>query len=194
MKEDEKKMIYSEIENKMNKKIKYIKKLYQATTDGGDSKIFHLKCDNIQNSLVLIKSEGKRRFGGFTPIPWKSEEIWKYKKDPEMKFMKSERSFYIESLQNMGIYGEGFSFGEMSLKTNDRRNATIKCSDEHNNKRTILLYVGKEAYDKALKEYQEKKLTKDINNFIKDYPFCKDFSRNNMLSLFNSVTKINLEK
>ena len=138
-----------------------------------------------ENKYLRIKEYNKER----------NFDIDEYlKKDPEMKFMKSERSFYIESLQNMGIYGEGFSFGEMSLKTNARRNATIKCSDEHNNKRTILLYVGKEAYDKALKEYEEKKLTKDINNFIKDYPFCKDFSRDNMLSLFNSVRKINLEK
>ena len=82
MEEDDKKMIYLEIENKMNKKIKEIKKLYQATKDGGDSKIFHLKCDNIPNTLVLIKSQGQKRFGGFTPIPWKSEEIWKYMQYP----------------------------------------------------------------------------------------------------------------
>ena len=82
MEEDDKRMIYSEIENKMNKKIKEIKKLYQATKDGGDSKIFHSKCDNIPNTLVLIKSEGQKRFGGFTPIPWKSEEIWKYMQYP----------------------------------------------------------------------------------------------------------------
>ena len=41
---------------------------------GGDSINFHKKCDNIPNTLILIKSEGNRRFGGFTPIPWKSEK------------------------------------------------------------------------------------------------------------------------
>ena len=71
MKENEKAMIYKEIENKMNKRIKEIKKLYQATIDGGDSIYFHSKCDNIPNTLVLVKSEGNRRFGGFTPISWK---------------------------------------------------------------------------------------------------------------------------
>ena len=44
---------------------------------------FHSKCDYIPNTLVLIKSEGKRRFGGFTPIPWKSQGD--YINDPEMK-------------------------------------------------------------------------------------------------------------
>ena len=62
----------------MNKRIKEIKKLYQATIDGGDSKYFHSICDNILNTLILVKLENNRRFGGFTPIPWKSEEekIW----------------------------------------------------------------------------------------------------------------------
>ena len=85
MKSNEKFLIFSEIEKRMNKKIKQIKKLYQATIDGGDSINFHKKCDNISNTLILIKSEGKRRFGGFTPIAWKSEEDYKLIKDPENK-------------------------------------------------------------------------------------------------------------
>jgi len=95
MKENEKDIIYKEIENKMNKRIKEIKKLYQATIDGGDSKYFHLKCDNIPNTLVLIKSEGNRRFGGFTPIPWKSNGS--YLKDNENKT-------FVFSLDNKKIY------------------------------------------------------------------------------------------
>ena len=79
----------------MNKKIRKVKKLYQATIDGGDSIIFHSKCDNIPNTLVLIKSEGKRRFGGFTPIPWKSQGD--YINEPEMKT-------FIFSLDNKKIY------------------------------------------------------------------------------------------
>ena len=95
MKEDEKSLIFTEIENKMNMKIKKLKKLYQATIDGGDPINFHKKCDNIPNTLVLIKSEGQRRFGGFTPIPWKSEG--NYVKDPELKT-------FIFSFDNKEIY------------------------------------------------------------------------------------------
>jgi len=97
MKEEERNMIYTGIENKMNKKIKQLNKLYQATVDGGDSEIFHKKCDNISNTLVLIESEGHRRFGGFTPIPWKSEEAETWEKDPEMKT-------FLFSLDNKKIY------------------------------------------------------------------------------------------
>ena len=93
----EKQMIFSEIEMKNNKKIKGLKKLYQATIDGGDSINFHLKCDYIPNTLVLIKSEGNRRFGGFTPIPWKSEDEYKLKLDLEEKT-------FVFSLDNKKIY------------------------------------------------------------------------------------------
>ena len=88
----------------MNKRIKEINKLYQATKDGGDPINFHLKCDNIPNTLVLIKSEGKRRFGGFTPIPWKSEERYVYKQDSENKTfvfsLDNKKIYYLKDIEN----------------------------------------------------------------------------------------------
>ena len=97
MKEDERNFIFTEIENKMNIKVRKVKKLYQATIDGGESINFHKKCDNIPNTLVLIKSEGQRRFGGFTPIPWKSETSEKWITD-------SKKLTFIFSLDNRKIY------------------------------------------------------------------------------------------
>ena len=97
MTENEKMIIFPEIEKKMNKKIKEIKKLYQATTDGGDPLDFHLNCDNIPNTLILVKSEGLRRFGGFTPIAWKSDEHGIFITDFEMKT-------FVFSLDNKKIY------------------------------------------------------------------------------------------
>ena len=113
---------------------------------------------------------------------------------PNTNVMNTKRDVFIEKLELMGSYGEGFSFGELSLIRNEKRNATIKCSNEDNNKYTLLLSIGKESYNRALKEYQEKKLLKDIENFIKTYPFCKNFTKENMISLFNCLNKINLEK
>ena len=84
-------IIFSEIEKRMNKTIKGLSKLYQATTNDVDPIFFHKKCDNIPNTLVLIKSEGNRRFGGFTPIPWKS--AGEYIKD-------EEKQTFVFSLDN----------------------------------------------------------------------------------------------
>ena len=103
MKDDEKNMLFSEIENKMNKQIRKIKKIYQATINGGDPINFHSKCDNIENTLVLIKSEGLRRFGGFTPIAWTSNGV--YVDDPSLKsFVFSLDKKKIYSLKAKGKY------------------------------------------------------------------------------------------
>ena len=52
MKEDEKSLLFTEIENKMNKKVHKLKKLYQATIDGGNPINFHKKSDNIPNNPI----------------------------------------------------------------------------------------------------------------------------------------------
>ena len=99
-----------------------MKKLYQATIDGGDTINFHNKCDNIPNTLVLIKSEGKRRFGGFTPIPWKSEGA--YIKDPEIKTfvfsLDNKNIYYLKDKESIAVvhyydcgpcFGDGYDIG-----------------------------------------------------------------------------------
>ena len=75
MNENEFKLINLGIKNRINKKVKGLKKLYQATIDGDDVINFHSKCDNIPNTLVLIKSAENRRFGGFTSILWTSSKM-----------------------------------------------------------------------------------------------------------------------
>ena len=74
MQENEFNIINLGIKNRINKKIKEIKKIFQTTIDGDTPSDFHSKCDNISNTLILVKSAGNRRFGGFTTIPWSSEE------------------------------------------------------------------------------------------------------------------------
>ena len=54
-----------------NKKISY-KLLYCGTKDGDESKIFHHKCDSIQNQLVLVKTKEGLKFGGFTRLGFNS--------------------------------------------------------------------------------------------------------------------------
>ena len=70
MKEGEFGNIKSTIEEKMNLKIKEIKKIFQATVDGGEPNDFFNKCCGIKNTLVLYESAGKRRFGGFASESW----------------------------------------------------------------------------------------------------------------------------
>ena len=82
MNENEFDLIHLAIKSRLNKEVKELKKLYQATIDGDGAINFHSRCDNIPNTLVLIKSAGNRRFGGFTSIQWTSSTSGEYKDDP----------------------------------------------------------------------------------------------------------------
>ena len=93
MNENELDFIKSAIETRINKQIKKIKKLYQATIDGGDAAIFHQKCNYIPNTLTVIKSKKNRRFGGFTTQVW----------DNSGSFKKDENAFLF-SLDKNKIY------------------------------------------------------------------------------------------
>ena len=77
----------------MNKEIKDMKKIYQATIDGTNAIDFHSKCDNIPNTLTIIKSKGNRRFGGFTTQTW--DTSGKYKDD---------KNAFLFSLDKQKIY------------------------------------------------------------------------------------------
>ena len=54
---------------RINKRILDIKKLYQASIDGGDAEIFHKKCDSIPNTLVLIESNDNRKWENLKKWP-----------------------------------------------------------------------------------------------------------------------------
>ena len=101
MKENEFDLIHLAIKSRLNKEVKELKKLYQATIDGDGGINFHSRCDNIPNTLVLIKSAGNRRFGGFTTVQWSSPSSYEYKDDPNaFLFSLDKQKFY--SYKKMG--------------------------------------------------------------------------------------------
>ena len=102
----------------------------------------------------------------------------------DIEKLKYKQTFLIEDEEKMGEYGEGFSFGDIALIKKTVRNATIKAKDN-----CILLTIEKNDYNKAILEFQRKKLFRDIDNFIRTYSFFKDFSYDRIISLFNCFSK-----
>ena len=101
MKENEFDFIKKKIEGKTDKEVKELKKLYQATVDGDGALGFHSRCDGIPNTLILIKSAGNRRFGGFTSQSWYSNDNCTYVNDPNA-FLFSLDKQKIYSYKNNG--------------------------------------------------------------------------------------------
>ena len=105
------------------------------------------------------------------------------------EFNKHKQIFIIENEEKMGEYGEGFSFGDISLIKNTVRNATIKAKED-----CILLTFEKNDTNKTMFDYQKKKLSREIDTFTKTYSFFKDFSHDKVLSLFNCISKKTIYK
>ena len=105
MKENEFDLIHLAIKSRLNKEVKELKKLYQATIDGDGAINFHSRCDNIPNTLVLIKSAGNRRFGGFTSVQWTSPTSGEYKDDPNaFLFSLDKQKIYSYKNDKKAIY------------------------------------------------------------------------------------------
>ena len=94
---DEFDMIKAALQKRMNKEVKGIKKLYQATIDGGESEIFHKKCDNFPNTLVFYKSAKNRRFGAFVSECWELGPKDKLDKNCFLFSLDRQKLYYPKS-------------------------------------------------------------------------------------------------
>ena len=131
-------IIYAALKIRINKEIKEIKKLYQASIDGGEPYNFHNKCDNIPNTLVLIKSAGNRRFGGFASETWEStssidkedKNVFLFSLDKQKIYCYKNEGKTISCFKNRGpIFGNGYTIKiegnplkEKKLYTNESSN------------------------------------------------------------------------
>ena len=84
--------IKDNIAKRLNKKIKEIKLIYKASSNGDNINSFNDNCLLVPNMLILILTDEKKCFGGFTCSGF---EINKYKYDPFA---------FLFSLDNKEIY------------------------------------------------------------------------------------------
>ncbi len=107
----------------------------------------------------------------------------------EFAHIKYKQLFFMEEDEKMGEYGEGFSFGDIALINKAPRNATIKAKEN-----CVLLTIGKDDYTKAILEFQKRKLSKEIDIFVKTYSFFQYFNNDKIIQLFNCLTKVEIYK
>ena len=85
--------IFEEIE-KNNNKIKFSKLIYRATRDGDSYDNFFNKCNEINNIVLLVKSNNNSIFGGFTKVGFKKVKSNKYKDDLAFVFSIDKKKIY----------------------------------------------------------------------------------------------------
>ncbi|MCQ2821662.1 MAG: TLD domain-containing protein [archaeon] len=87
-------LINAGITSRLSKRVKGLKKIYDAKVDGDKASDFHSHCDNIANTLTLIHSDQDYKYGGFTTQTW--NDIYDYKDD---------KNAFVFSLNKRKIYG-----------------------------------------------------------------------------------------
>ena len=105
----------------------------------------------------------------------------------EFEHIQYEQTFIMEEDEKRGEYGEGFSFGDIALIKKAPRNASIKAKEN-----CVLLTIGKDDYTKAILEFQKRKLSKEIDVFLKNYSFFQYFNNDKVIQLFNCLNKIEI--
>ena len=95
--------IKENITKRLNKKIKEIKLMYKASSNGDNINSFHDSCLLVQNIVVLILTNKNKCFGGFTRSGF---EINKYRYDPFA---------FLFSLDNKEIYPISSKYEKMAV-------------------------------------------------------------------------------
>ena len=87
--------------NKENKRI-IINLLYKASADSDSAAVFHNKCDEANNTIVLVETKDGKRFGGYTTCSWSGNCI-----------EKEDDKAFIFSFDKMKTYNN--IFGENAI-------------------------------------------------------------------------------
>jgi hypothetical protein len=95
--------------------------LYRATTDGFDSKVFHMKCDGKANTITIIKNNFNYVFGGYKSATWDDGSKGRF------SAFKTDPRAFIFSLRRKGLSKnlsicKGPSFGFVDIDINERPN------------------------------------------------------------------------
>ena len=97
---DELELVENTIKEFYKKDIIYYKLLFRATRDGFRPKDFHKKCDGINNTLILVRTQTRKRFGGFTHATW----------DDYSKFKNKEKGFVFSIDNNLVFYNRNGAY------------------------------------------------------------------------------------
>ena len=97
--------------------------------------------------------------------------------------------FFIENDEKIGEFGNGFSFGEMALINNTKRNATIIALNN-----TECIALDKVDYNHTIREIERERKKSEVKMFKLDYPVFYNWSTMQIMRLFNYFQKISITK
>jgi CRP-like cAMP-binding protein len=103
--------------------------------------------------------------------------------------IEKKYNFIIEEEEDLGIFYEGFPFGEIALIKRYKRNANIKALNQ-----TYCITLTKHDYHRVMIEIEQKRLERTVSLFQKTYPLFQFWTINDLIKLFNCLSTVNLNK
>ena len=134
MNEEEKNLISNWIEENSKKEFKLI---FKSSLNDDLIKTFHEKCDNKNNTLIIIKSSNGKKFGGYNPLLWNISD--KYNNDSKtfLFSLDLKKKFIIEKENEINFASIGkndcilFGNGDLcifDMFTKNDKNFSKPCS------------------------------------------------------------------
>ena len=78
--------------------------IFKASCNGDNIKAFHKYCDNIKNTLIVIITDDKRKFGGYTSAEWDMSNKYKFDDKAFLFSLDSyEIYFILDKYKNKAI-------------------------------------------------------------------------------------------
>ena len=78
--------------------------IFKASCNGDNIKAFHKYCDNIKNTLIVIITDDKRKFGGYTSAVWDMSNKYKFDDKAFLFSLDSyEIYFILDKYKNKAI-------------------------------------------------------------------------------------------
>ena len=77
--------------------------LYRLSENDRKNSTFHQKCDNVNNTITIVKTKKNKRFGGFTSLLWNSDSD-KYLDDKAFVFSLDNMKYYPVIKGKQAIY------------------------------------------------------------------------------------------
>jgi hypothetical protein len=100
--------IAENISKRVNKKIEKIRQVFKASSNGDNINAFQDSCMYVQNIMVLILSDEKKCFGGFTQAEWDNNNRY-----------KCDENAFLFSVNNREIYPILNRYKRMAINCND---------------------------------------------------------------------------
>lgn len=121
--------------------------LYKSKIDGDECSIFHKKCDNIPNTVILIKTKSGKKIGGFTSQIWEnSPYTWKYDDKSFLFCLNNFNVFkcvnYNRAILSYSFLGPTFGYG-YDLYVPEK---FLKCSCKDFMQKNGSYFIKKEDY------------------------------------------------